>query len=230
MRGRFLLLLILCGVLLLLQALPQEAVQAMASGEYLIYIDLSTMSLTLYRGRDEVGALGQLPLALGKTPDAAWRFSGLTEGSARSRPGFGHPVSGLIRAMGGSMVFMVRNKPGVDWQPCIATVASGCTPAMPKKLYSLVSKRGRSSSSRKDRTVSLDGDFRRLPRVIEGSLVCAAQRKLRALGYYSGSLDGIYGDGMSAAVTQFFARIMAFPAKDGIDAQAWEALGVVLFE
>ena len=224
MRGRFLLLLILCGVLLLLQALPQEAVQAMASGEYLIYIDLSTMSLTLYRGRDEWG-VGQLPLALGKRRRRL-AFSGLTEGSARSRLGSA-PGFWAYPCHGGSMVFMVRTSRG-RLAAVHRTVASGCTPAMPKSFTALF-QTGTVVIIEEGPYGELGWGLSPIAPGDRGSLVCAAQRKLRALGYYSGSLDGIYGDGMSAAVRNF-RKDYGLPAKDGIDAQAWEALGVVLFE
>lgn len=224
MRGRFLLLLILCGVLLLLQALPQEAVQAMASGEYLIYIDLSTMSLTLYRGRDEVGRWA-IAAGTGQTPTPLGVFR--INRRFRTEPsGFGTRFLGLSVPWGQYGIHGT-NKPG-----SIGSRAShGCIrmyTSDAEKLYSLVPN-GTVVIIEEGPYGELGWGLSPISPGDRGSLVCAAQRKLRALGYYSGSLDGIYGDGMSAAVRNF-RKDYGLPAKDGIDAQAWEALGVVLFE
>ena len=62
MRARLILLLILCGIMLTLQALPADAIQAAATGKSLIWIDLSAMSLTLYQNQQQVG---RWPIAAG---------------------------------------------------------------------------------------------------------------------------------------------------------------------
>ena len=62
-----------------------------------------------------------------------------------------------------------------------------------------------------------------------GSHVAALQDRLRALGYYVGSSDGIYGAGTAQAV-RAARSALGLPASDGADARFFQALGLILFE
>lgn len=62
-----------------------------------------------------------------------------------------------------------------------------------------------------------------------GSHVAALQQRLRSLGYYYGSADGIYGAGTAQAV-QAARKALGLPASDGADAGFYKALGLILFE
>ncbi|MBR4069446.1 MAG: L,D-transpeptidase family protein [Clostridia bacterium] len=62
-----------------------------------------------------------------------------------------------------------------------------------------------------------------------GSHVAALQQRLRALGYYYGNADGIYGAGTAQAV-RAARRALGLPASDGADEQFYSALGLILFE
>ena len=60
------------------------------------------------------------------------------------------------------------------------------------------------------------------------SMVCAMQRKLRALGYYHGWPDGVWGDATQTAVDR--AR-KAFGLPPGeVDWAFYQAIGLTLFE
>jgi hypothetical protein len=62
-----------------------------------------------------------------------------------------------------------------------------------------------------------------------GADVLAIQRRLRQLGYYMGTLDGIYEDGMKKAVHQF-QRDSGLKAQNTIDRQTWLNMGFREFE
>lgn len=61
------------------------------------------------------------------------------------------------------------------------------------------------------------------------SRVVALQRRLRALGYYFGSDDGIYGAGTVQAV-RTARKALGLPAEDNADAAFYRAIGLILFE
>ncbi|MGB9977604.1 L,D-transpeptidase family protein [Thermovenabulum sp.] len=71
--------------------------------------------------------------------------------------------------------------------------------------------------------------FRTLVEGSRGSDVREVQKRLHNLGYYSGSFDGIYGQGTRASV-------IAFQIKNGlrptgiVDAKTYEKLGIMRFE
>ena len=61
----------------------------------------------------------------------------------------------------------------------------------------------------------------------EGSAVTQLQRELQTLGYYSGTIDGIYGEQTQAAVTQFQTD-QQLTADGVVGAATWDALSRAL--
>lgn len=61
------------------------------------------------------------------------------------------------------------------------------------------------------------------------SHVLAVQHNLSARGYYTGSLDGIYGWGTETAVRSF-QQDHKLPVTGRVDAKTYDALGLILFE
>ena len=59
-------------------------------------------------------------------------------------------------------------------------------------------------------------------------MVRAVQRKLRALGYYAGWPDGIYGEGPARAVSAA-RRALSLPPGE-VDWAFYRAIGLTLFE
>ena len=60
-------------------------------------------------------------------------------------------------------------------------------------------------------------------------MVCAVQRKLRALGYYYGWPDGVFGEGTMEAVRR--ARKALGLSEDAwVDWSFYQAIGLTLFE
>lgn len=224
MRGRLTLLVLLCALLCALRAFPEGAVPAVAAADSLIWIDLSAMHLTLYQHGKQVG---RWPIAGGKsetpTPLGVYRIN------RRFLPdpsGFGTRFLGL-NVPWGQYGIHGTNRPG-----SIGSHAShGCIRMFNKDveaLYRLVPNW--------TRVVIEDGPYGglgwSLPTLSpqsRGSAVTVAQRKLRALGYYGGGIDGVFGPALTDAVRRL-RRDHGLPAADRIDAAAWDAMGVLLFE
>lgn len=71
-----------------------------------------------------------------------------------------------------------------------------------------------------------------LPTLLAGdrsSHVLEVQRRLSNLGYFKWTPDGIYGWGTSQAVLQA-RKDFGLPNRDRVDAELYEALGIILFE
>jgi hypothetical protein len=61
------------------------------------------------------------------------------------------------------------------------------------------------------------------------SHVAAVQSKLRALGYYLGSSDGLYGAGTAKAVRKA-RKTLGLPDGESVDQAFYKAIGLILFE
>lgn len=224
MRGRLLFLLVLCALLIAARSLPEDVLPAASGTGRVIYIDLGAMSLTLYENGAKIGSW---PVAVGSgntpTPLGVFRISHrfTTEPS-----GFGTRFLGLNVPWGQYGIH------GTNMPHSIGSRTShGCIRMFTKdveKLYKLVPNG--------TPVVIEDGPYgvfgrslRTLRPGLRDSQVLEAQKKLQALGYYTGSLDGIYGQGMTAALKRF-KQERGLPPEDCVDAATWEALGVFLFE
>ena len=62
-----------------------------------------------------------------------------------------------------------------------------------------------------------------------GSHVLAVQQRLKALGYYGGWPDGIYGRGTMAAVRKA-RKALGLAEGDQVDWAFYQAIGLTLFE
>jgi len=62
-----------------------------------------------------------------------------------------------------------------------------------------------------------------------GADVAEVQKRLKVLGYYSGSIDGIYGEGMKNALIQFLKK-NGIPLTDTISNDIYEKLGIILMD
>lgn len=61
------------------------------------------------------------------------------------------------------------------------------------------------------------------------SHVLEVQKRLKILGYYNGSIDGIYGEGMKAALLKF-KKDKNLPYNHYVDWATYKALGIMAFE
>lgn len=224
MRGRLVLLFILCALLIVLRVIPGDVIQTMASGEYLIWVDMRAMNLTLYKEQTQVG---RWPVAVGKgeTPTPIGVFK-INKRFAPDGGGFG------TRFLGLNVPWGMYGIHGTDKPGSIGSYAShGCIRMFSKdveKLYSIVPNW--------TTVVIEDGpygqlgyDLSTLRKGDRGSKVVAAQKRLWQLGYYQGGFDGVYGPAMSAALKNL-KKDHGLPEEDLIDRATWDAMGVILFE
>lgn len=75
----------------------------------------------------------------------------------------------------------------------------------------------------------LGGSLRTLKNGDRSSMVCAVQRKLRALGYYHGWPDGVFGAATQKAVNAA-RQAYALPPNGLVDWALYQAIGLTLFE
>ena len=224
MRGRLLLLLLLIALLFCLNALPEGAAPAFAGGEYLIWIDLGAMSLTLYHDQQQVGRWAVATgTSVTPTPVGVFRIN---KRFSPESSGFGTRFLGLDVPWGQYGIHGT-NQPG-----SIGSHAShGCIRMFNRdveKLYKLVPN-GTRVVIESGPYGALSPPFQTLRPGSRGAQVLAAQQRLRTLGYDDGGLDGIYGQGMTAALKRLKAdRGMAW--EDVVDGATWKALGAMLFE
>lgn len=75
----------------------------------------------------------------------------------------------------------------------------------------------------------LGADLRELVPGDRNAAVLEVQKRLKRLGYYDGALDGIYGEGMKAALLRF-KKDHNLPYTHTVDAVTYEALGILKFD
>ncbi|NLY67232.1 MAG: L,D-transpeptidase family protein [Tissierellia bacterium] len=71
--------------------------------------------------------------------------------------------------------------------------------------------------------------FRNLRPGDRGADVAEVQKRLMIKGYYKGSIDGIYGEGMKYALIEFLKN-NNIPLTDTIDSDIYEKLGIILMD
>lgn len=225
MRGRWigLLALILIAVT---QSVWSPTLREVSSGkrQMLIVIDIRQMSLTLYENQV---AVKRYPVAAGKgkTPTPLGVFQ-INRKYTTKPSGFGTRFMGL-NVPWGNYGIHGTNKPG-----SIGNNAShGCIRMFSRdaeELYRLVSVgtyviiEGGSYGELGDALKTLHLEDR-------NSQVRAVQRKLFALGYYTGNPDGVFGWGTLTALRRF-KEDNGLPTTDVVDEQTYQALGLMLFE
>lgn len=191
----------------------------------LIVIDTLRMSLTLYEDQKEIK---RFPIAAGtrENPSPLGTFRIVSRFAPSEANGFGTRFLGL-NVPWGSFGIHGTNKPG-----SIGSHAShGCFRMYSKDaevLYALVPngtpvivEEGPYGELGTHLPVLRSGD--------RSAAVRAVQRKLRALGYYEGNPDGIYGAGTVTALKRFLqANNLVY--QDCVNQQVYDALGLILFE
>ena len=76
---------------------------------------------------------------------------------------------------------------------------------------------------------NLGNAFRTLIPGDRNSHVVEVQKRLKNLGYYTGSIDGIYGESLKKAIIQFKADNHLL-ISDVVDDESYKKLGIILFE
>lgn len=205
-------------VLLLLFPFPSKA-----SGAYIIHVDVEAKCLTLWQ--DDV-LMKQYTVATGAwdTPTPLGVFT-ITSRFAGEMSGFGTCFLGL-NVPWGNYGIHGTNKP----ESIGHSASHGCIRMRVKdaeELYATVPN-GTRVVIECGPYGELGVSLRPLQSGDRNSMVRAVQRKLRALGYYHGWPDGVYGPGMEAAVA---AARKAYHLPPGhVDWAFYQAIGLTLFE
>ncbi len=189
-----------------------------------VLVSIHQKRLTLYQGKK---AIASYPVATGTaehpTPTGVYRVSSRF---ASELSGFGTRFLGLNVPWGQYGVHGT-NKPGSighnashgcirmsvpDAEALYAAVPNGARVVLEGGPYGLLDNALRPPNA---------GD--------RGGQVAAMQERLRALGYYSGAADGIFGIGTQRAV-QSARKALGLPAGENADLALYRAIGLILFE
>lgn len=214
----------LCVILAIAIRLPKGARPASSRGGALIVIDAHALTLTLYHDGSlvkrypiAIGAYG-MPTPLGtfyinkryvpKNSDMGTRFLGLSvPWGVYGIHGTSNPGSIGSRASHGCVRMLNR-----DAEDLYKRVYVGTPVIIESGPYGELG----------DKLPTLTFDDR-------GSRVRAVQRKLLALGYDPGGLDGVFGPGSRRALIRF-KRDHGLPPTGIVDDETYRALGIMLFE
>lgn len=206
------------------QALISAAQRANVPQGLWILISIHQKTLTLYEGTQVVK---RYPVATGtaQTPTPIG-FYHITHRFSGDLGGFGTRFLGL-NVPWGQYGIHGTNKPG-----SIGSNAShGCIRMLVKdseELYS-ITPNGTKVLIEGGPYGLLDTHLVALAPDDRGSHVAALQQRLRALGYYSGAVDGIYGAGTVRAVRAARSQL-GLAAADDADMPFFNAIGLILFE
>ncbi len=189
-----------------------------------ILVSIHQKSLTLYRG---VEVVKTYPVATGTsdtpTPIGTFRIVSRFGGDMS---GFGTRFLGL-NVSWGQFGIHGTNKP----QSIGSNASHGCIRmyvAQAEELYDLVDN-GTLVVIEGGAYGQLDTYLKTLKPGDRNSHVALVQQKLQILGYYTASVDGIYGQGMQSAV-QKVQEAYGLPIKDSVDQAFYQAIGLILFE
>lgn len=190
---------------------------------YIIYVDVEQKSLTVWQDGVQVR---QYTVATGawNTPTPLGVFTINSRFSGRMS-GFGTCFLGL-NVPWGSYGIHGTNKP----ESIGSNASHGCIRLRVKdaeELYALVPN-GTRVVIECGPYGELGTSLRSLKSGDRSSMVRAVQRKLRALGYYAGWPDGVYGEGTSRAVSAA-RRALSLPPGE-VDWAFYHAIGLTLFE
>lgn len=194
-----------------------------AASEKLICVDLRRRILILYEDRREVA---RYPVAVGKpespSPAGVWRVVSKMEGWKEC---YGTRWMGL-NVPWGSYGIHGTNQPGSIG----CTLSLGCIRMLNEDVEELYPKVPMGTRVIvEDAYGLLPAKLRSIEPGARGSVVRVVQQKLRALGYYQGQADGIYGKRMEAAVCAF-KRDCGMEESLSVGPMTYEALGLLPFE
>lgn len=224
----FLFLLLAALLIALWLGAPAKATSAaeaagVPSGKWIL-ISIPQKTLTLYEGM-ELQKTFVVATGAYETPTPIGRFH-ITGRFAGEMSGFGTRFLG-INVPWGQFGIHGTNKPGSigsnashgcvrmfvkDAQALYAAVPNGVTVVIEGGPYGY-----------------LEGSLRPLNAGDRNNHVIAVQNKLRALGYYTGSSDGIYGQGTQNAVRNA-RKALGLPEGQNVDYAFYKAIGLILFE
>ena len=212
---------ILAASLLLLCLIP---LPVGAASPYVIHIDVPAKRLTLFQG-DEIARSWPVATGAWDTPTPIGVFS-ITHRFSGNMCGFGTCFLGL-NVPWGNYGIHGTNKP----ETIGSNASHGCIRMHVKdaeELYALVPN-GTQVVIEDGPWGELGGTLRTLRNGDRSSAVRAVQRKLRALGFYDGWPDGIFGAGTQRAV-DLARQTFGLSSNGLVDWALYMKLGLTVFE
>ena len=211
------------ALLLILAACLALTARGERAGPYILYVDVEQKTLTVWQGGAQVR---RYTVATGawSTPTPLGVFTINSRFSGRMS-GFGTCFLGL-NVPWGSYGIHGTNKP----ESIGSNASHGCIRLRVKdaeELYALVPD-GTRVVIECGPYGELGTSLRPLKNGDRSSMVRAVQRKLRALGYYTGWPDGVYGEGTARAVSAA-RRALSLPPGE-VDWAFYQAIGLTLIE
>ncbi|MGN0794863.1 MAG: L,D-transpeptidase family protein [Aristaeellaceae bacterium] len=211
-----------CALLLLLLLPPSPS--AHAESPYLIHIDVQQHRLTLFQN-DAILRTYTVATGAWDTPTPIGVFTIVRRFSGRMC-GFGTCFLGLDVPWGNYGIHGT-NKP----ESIGSNASHGCIRMRVKdaeELYALVPN-GTKVVIECGPYGETGGTLRTLRNGDRSSMVRLVQRRLRQLGYYAGTADGIFGAATQRAVDRA-RQDFHLPATGEVDWALYAALGITLFE
>ena len=206
-------------LLLMLLFLPSQAEEP-----FLIHVDVEQKRLTLFRGEE---LLHTYTVATGAwdTPTPVGVFT-ITHRFSGQMCGFGTCFLGLNVPWGNYGIHGTNKPESIGYNASHGCIRMNVADA--EELYQLVPN-GTKVVIECGPWGELGGSLRTLKNGDRSAAVCAVQRKLRALGYYNGWPDGVFGNATQQAVD---AARQAFqlPPNGLVDWALYHKLGLTPFE
>ena len=206
-------------LLLMLLFLPSQAEEP-----FLIHVDVEQKRLTLFRG-DELLRTYTVATGAWDTPTPVGVFT-ITHRFSGQMCGFGTCFLGLNVPWGNYGIHGTNKPESIGYNASHGCIRMNVADA--EELYQLVPN-GTKVVIECGPWGELGGSLRTLKNGDRSAAVCAVQRKLRALGYYHGWPDGVFGNATQQAVD---AARQAFqlPPNGLVDWALYHKLGLIPFE
>lgn len=209
---------------LLALILSVRCAAAAGQSEYVIHIDVEQKRLTLWR-QDELIRTYTVATGAWDTPSPIGVFA-ITHRFSGEMGGFGTCFLGLNVPWGNFGIHGTNKPESIGYDASHGCIRMKVRDA--EELFALVPN-GTTVIIECGPYGELGGALRTLKNGDRSSMVRAVQRKLKALGFYSGWPDGIFGEGTQRAVDA--ARSAYGLSPNGlVDWALYQALGITLFE
>ncbi len=206
-------------LLLMLLFLP-----ARAEEPFLIHVDVEQKRLTLFRGEETIRTY-TVATGAWDTPTPVGVFT-ITHRFSGQMCGFGTCFLGLNVPWGNYGIHGTNKPESIGYNASHGCIRMNVADA--EELYRLVPN-GTKVVIECGPWGELGGSLRTLKNGDRSAAVCAVQRKLRALGYYHGWPDGVFGDGTQKAVDAA-RQAYQLPPNGLVDWALYQKLGLTPFE